>query len=811
MNWVVLGSISLSMVLSAQASETRTTKLLNFDWEFRHADSVKDLTTALGPGADWRQVQLPHDASIYGAFIREGSDPSNGWRPRKAGVYRKRFVLPEKAKGRCVMVQFQGVYRDARVWFNGVQVAHQRNGYLGFETDLTPHMKPGEENTLVVTYDNRKPGTSRWYTGEGIYRDVWLLIVAPLHVPLHGTYVTTPTVTPDLARVDITTEIRNSASKETHCRLLTELISPSGETVATAVAVAPVRIGETYLFKQRLDVTAPALWDLEHPQLYHAVSKIYRDGSLVDVYTTRFGIREIRMTPDKGLLLNGKKVIAKGGNLHHDLGCLGTAALKAGYERHIDELKAIGCNSMRLAHNPHAPVLLDVCDEKGILVFDELYDKWTSQFYGGDVSFESQWPADLRQFLRRDRNHPSVYIWSMGNEVLKQMGKYDEKFETPEAAADYGVGLMKRMAEFTHRFEPTRPVTAGLFPARADFTTEWDHWDDPETFTSKPPAEMAFYMDVVSWNYTENMFAQDHADYPQLMFIASESASNLEFGTRRPSWLELDTTYVIGHYYWSGYDYLGESSWPTKSWGRAFIDLAGWVTPIGRYYQSFYDEQPMVHIMVRDTDKALNDWFNAMQNKRWNWYPMTDHWTWPGRDTAQVTTFTNCEEVELFLNNKSMGVKRLADAADSHIDWEIPWVPGELKAMARNNGKLVREHVLYTADEPVAIQLTPHKEKLRADGLDLVYVDVTLRDAKGCLVPLRGKKLHFNVTGPAINAGVANGCIASNELWQADMRETWDGRCRLVLRAQRDAGEVTVTVLADNLNKATLRIEAVEP
>lgn len=804
---LLAGSSVAAQDISFTPSQPRNATLLNFDWKFRPGDFNANAPTAV-PDESWQMVQLPHDASICGPFTRDGSDGANGWRPRGAGLYQKRFTIPKAARGKKVLVEFQGVYRDAKVWLNGHELAEQLNGYLGFEVDLTPRVVFGGENVLTVTYDNRTRATSRWYTGEGIYRDVWLRIVDPLHVPLHATYIVTRELSSAGAVIDVETEVVNAYGEQRLCRLVTEITAADGSQAAEAVAVAPIGPGQRYTFRQEIDVPNPKAWDLDHPHLYTAVATLRNEDQIVDTYATRFGIRTIRMTPDRGLLLNGKKVVAKGGNLHHDLGCLGTAALKAGYEYHLDQLKAIGCNSVRLSHNPHAPVLLDTCDEKGILVFNEAYDKWTSQFYGGERSFESQWPNDLEAFIRRDRNHPSVYIWSMGNEVLKQLGGHDKKFETPDAAADFGTGLLKRMVDFTHKLDPSRKVTCGLFPARAKGIKEWDHWDDYDTFKNSLPSEMAFAMDVVSWNYTENMFALDHQRFPQLMFIASETASNLEFGNRKPSWLEMDKNYMIGHYYWSAYDYLGESPWPQKSWGRSLIDLSGWVTPLGRYYQSFYSEQPMVHIMVRETDKELLERLEKKDNKRWDWYPMVDHWTWSGRESVALTTFTNCDEVELVLNGKSLGVRKLADSEESRIDWELPYQAGTLKAIARNGRQIVAEHVLKTAGEPVRIRLTSQKESLAADGLDLAYVEAALVDADGVVVPEHGREIRFQVAGSAGNAGVANGNIVSDEPWQADIRKMWYGRCRLVVRSDRKPGSIIVKATSPGLADGQAALEA---
>ena len=367
------------------------------------------------------------------------------------------------------------------------------------------------------------------------------------------------------------------------------------------------------------------------------------------------------------------------------------------------------------------------------------------------------------------------------------------------------------MVALTRQLDPSRKVTVGLFPARERFVKEWEHWDDHDTFLNAEPAEMAFHCDVVSWNYTENMFAPDHARCPQLMFIASESACNIGLGDRPPSWTEIDTDYVIGHYHGSAYDYLGESAKPKKVGGRALIDLSGWVTPLGRYYQSCYSDAPLVHLMVTETDEAQGARFNNRGGSRWDWYPLVDHWNWGDRKEAKVTTFTNAEEVELVLNGKSVGRQRLADCRGRIMNWELPYEPGTLTALARNNGQLVAEHTLTTPGEPVELRLTPSTPELIADGLDVLCVEAARLDAEGILVPGCGKKVTFEVEGPAVNAGVASGDVVSDELWQGDTRSTWNGRCILLVRAGRSSGEVVVTAKAEGQSPARCALRATAP
>ena len=803
---VFMSAVIMFLCLSSIANASvRQKSSFNYDWKFikgsHDIESVGEIEDS-----KWEDVILPHDACVSGKFSQEESTSANGWLPFGQGCYLKHFRVDANTRGKKVFIQFEGVYRDAKVYINGKYLGRQLNGYLGFEYELSQYLKYGDDNEIVVTYDNTTKDTSRWYTGEGIYRDAWLVITDQLYVPQYGTYITTPVARADFSLVKVETDVRNSYEDRILVRLITEIYDMNGEKVAEAAGAAPVSSKESFKFRQEIEINDPKLWSCEKPNLYRAVSKVYKDDIETDCYETTFGIREIRMSPERGLLLNGEKIIAKGGNMHHDLGCLGSAAIEEGYERKLLLLKEMGCNSIRLSHNPHATTLLDAADRLGILVFDEAYDKWTSQYYGGVESFEDNWEEDITTFVKRDRNHPSVYIWSMGNEVLKQLGNYDKKYETADNAADRGVGLFKRMSELTRTLDPTRKVTVGLFPSRENCVMEWNYWEDYEKFTSSNPAEMAFYSDVVSWNYTGNMFSSDYKNYPQLAFIASETSTNLDFGTRKLSWLELDLDRVIGHYYWTATDYLGESVWPTKVWGRAFYDITDKITPIGTMYQCFYDDDPMVHIWVHETKGQLVEHFRKTENKRWSWHPMSDHWNWEGEETVKVQVMSNADEVELFLNENSLGIRKYVKGEVPYSDWKVPFEKGVLKAVARNNGIIVAEHVLTTAKEPVAVKLTPDVRSLKANGLDLAYIDVSLVDKFGITVPDADRVIHFEVEGSANLAGVANSDIFSNEPWVGNQKQTYKGRCMLVLRSTCQDGIVRVKATADGLPTGEIKL-----
>ncbi len=782
-------------------------QLFNSDWKFAlHEHDGAEIMDY--DDSDWEMVILPHDASISGKFDQENSTSANGWLPYDEGWYRKTFTIAEDEKDKKVLIDFNGIYRDSKVWINGQLLGENLNGYLGFEYDLTPYIHFGQKNVIAVHFDNREKGTSRWYTGEGIYRNVWLKVINPVHVAYNGTYITTPYVTADLAKITIETDIVNGTGKEGEVTLETELTDPYGVVVASRKDVIYLQFFREHTFHQEFKIEKPELWDMENPNLYYAQTKISFNEVHQEDYQTRFGIRDIELTPDQGLLLNGKKVFAQGGDIHHDLGCLGAVALKEGYRYRLQLLKNMGCNSIRLSHNPHAPILLDLCDEMGILVIDEAYDKWTSEYYGGEVGFRDMWKQDMERFIQRDRNHPCVYIWSVGNEVDKQRKVIDKKFETEEDVAMQGADVLLDLVTFVHQLDPSRKVTAALFPARKDVLCEWDNWDNHDEFMKSLPPAMAFNMDVVSWNYTGNFFDSDHKKYPQMMFIASETGTNLDFGTRKVSMLEFDKEHVIGHYYWTALSYLGESEWPVKTWERAFFSVDEQKTPIGYIYQSLYDEKPLLKIMVKEPDsKKINRWDKQFSNKRWSWYPMLDHWNFEQGKQLEIQAYTNCDEVELLLNGTSLGTRKLEKGAEPILYWDVNYSKGELIAIGKRKDQVVTKDTLTTSGKSTHIVLSPNKKTLIANGCDLVYVQVSLHDNKENIVP-EDKLISFEVTGPATIAGVANSDIYSDEAWQGNKRSTVNGKCLVVLRTTNNSGIIKLTGKTKGLKTGKITFNA---
>jgi beta-galactosidase len=804
--WLLLMLLLMSVGVAAQP---RSKQRLNFDWTFNQ-QPIEGAEAPSYDDTDWQTVHLPHDASIYGDFYEDSlnSDRKNGFRPRLKGWYRKQLTLDPSITGKKLFLEFEGIYRDAHVYVNGQEVAHQLNGYQGFMIDITAVVNPGK-NLIAVSYDNTDQESSRWYNGEGIYRDVWLHTTAPVHVQPHGTYVTTPVIGPEAATVHLQTEIINESAEAKAITLVSTILDPSGQQVGEQVDVVPVASGEVYTYDQDLTLADPQMWDLDAPNLYEVQTTLKQGGQVLDEYTTTFGIRRVSFDSNQGLLLNGQKVLAKGVNIHHDLGPLGAAAFERGIERRLEGLKRLGCNAIRLAHNPHDEYILDWCDRNGMLVFDEAFDKWEDQFFGEGHAFEDHWRGSLEAFIRRDRNHPSVFLWSVGNETKQQR----------DPKADFGVPMLKEMVAFIHDLEPSRSVTCGLHPSRRSGAYR------SENYYREGPPEMEFYMDVVSTNYREEFWPIDRANYPQLTFILSEA----QVGNLGNEWFNFDHETSIGLFYWGGTDYIGESfGWPAKGWPNGIIDWNDHWKPFSYYIHSLYSETPMVHVTAYDPSQETKQYWNEV-NLRFQ--PMFSHWNWKGRDSVRLITFTNGQEVELLVNGTSMGVKQVPKAyytkdiraytADEYdpdhpintgpalhqeLEWIVPYEQGTIEAIARIGGEVVARHQLETTGRAHHIVLEPDRKTLTADGLDLSYLTVRVVDKAGRTVPSAAHDLQFTVSGAGTNAGVSSADVISHERFQADHRRAFQGQALLIIRADWEPGQVQVTAEARGLKGASVTL-----
>lgn len=816
-------ALALCGIFMSMSAEAREKKSLNLGWKYQ--EGIVENAQSVGfNDKGWQTVNLPHDAQVAGPFIQKGQGASsrNGFRPLGRGWYRKTIQYDKAWQGKHIVLEFEGVYRDAKVYVNGkLCEGNYPNGYLDFEFDVTDKLQPGE-NVIAVSYDNTYEKSSRWYNGEGINRDVWLHVFDEVHVARYGTFVTTPKITASIAKVNIKTDIKNERTDSVLCRLITEIVSPEGKTVATAEAVAPFAGGETYQFNQNILVSYPQLWNVGEGKMYRAISHVYvqkekYDGNVIkplewfsnavlpagkagmdipqdaiDTYETPFGIREIELTPDQGLLVNGKRVYINGVCLHTDLGPLGTASFEEGWNQRLSSITdKLGCNGIRLSHNAYPKYVLDWADRHGILVVDEFFDKWDESYYGKGVKFGDLHLRDVRTQMQRDRNHPSVFIWSVGNEVYHQIQV--EKTRTT------GIQLLKTLLAEAHQMDPTRLATCSQYPNRYGSITKKRN---EKRFLQADPHQYEFYTDVVCTNYLEKFWDEDHKRFPQLIFMEGEMA----VGDLGYDFYNFDHSYPVGQFYWGGTDYIGESfGWPSKGWVRGLVSFTNHLKPLGWSVKSFYDTgKPMVKIIIRP-DKGQGGL--VWNDLKMTWIALDEHWNYADGDQLKVQVMSNCDETELFLNGKSLGKKQLPPKNQApELVWDVAYQKGELKAIGYNKGVKVSEDVLVTAGKPAKILVHVSKNLLKGDGMDLAYLDYTVVDAQGNVCP-DAVKLDFEVKGQGTNAGVANDDMMSDEPWQGNSRSTYRGKCQLIVRsaalASSKEGKIIVKAKAKGLKALT--------
>ncbi len=714
-----------------------------------------------------------------GGYINAGT----GW-------YRKEFKLPKSTQGKRVFIEFDGVYMNSDVWLNGVHLGNRPYGYSSFQYELTQNIKFGnDKNVLAVRVDVQQP-CSRWYSGAGIYRHVRLTVTDPIHIAQWGTYVTTPQVSKKEAAVRVETMIQNQSTSAQQVILEIVLMDDAGTKVTNDSAMLTVKADSIGVFEQLLKVPKPKLWSLEKPQLYRVESKVRTNERTMDASVTSFGIRTFEFTVDKGFFLNGKHVAIKGVCEHHDQGCLGAAVHRRAIERQLEILKSMGCNAIRMSHNPPDPALLDLCDHMGFLVMDESFDEWkqSKTMYGYGRFFDEWSERDLTDMIHRDRNHPSIILWSIGNEIPEQ-----------ESAKAYE--MSKRLVEICHKEDPTRSVTSACNLAESA---------DKNGF-SKP-------LDVFGVNYQLPIYRTLQG---KAKLIASETASAVStrgeynlvldngilkienqlnnqctsYDIIAPNWGNTaestlravkDAPWVAGQFVWTGFDYIGEPSpfpWPSVSSYFGIVDLCGF--PKDRYYlyQSQWTDKPMVHILP--------------------------HWNWQGYEGKDIPVwcYSNCESVELFLNGKSLGEKKFSDTKDLHIVWKVPYAAGTLKAIAKNNRKTVCTDEVQTTGAPARIVLTPDRIKINADGDDLSNIKIEIVDRDGYVCPNADNLIKFKIEGEGIIAGVGNGNPISHEYFKANERKAFHGLCLAVVQSKRERGTIRFSAESEGLQAAEVLIE----
>jgi beta-galactosidase len=781
------------------APEAQRTQNFDGGWKFHLGDD--DHAEQVGfADAAWRTLSVPHDYAIEGPAVRtdQMEGPFDKASPAGAGGgyldagnawYRKTFTVPASAKGKRVMVEFDGVYMDSDVYLNGKLLGNHPYGYTSFQYDLTPDLNMDGPNTLAVHTTIEQP-SSRWYSGAGIFRDVHLTIVNPVHVAPWGVYVTTPEVSDTSATVKVVTTVRNDGNRA-QVTVTSRLVDPEGKEVAQLAATGPLDGATSNDFGSTLTVPTPERWSVEKPALYCVETEVSVDGKVVDSLKTPIGIRTIEFTENNGFLLNGKRLQIHGVCDHHDLGALGSAFNFRALQRQLELLKEMGCNAIRTSHNPPDPALLTLADEMGFVVMDESFDEWkrSKTKYGYGRFFDDWSERDLVSMIHRDRNHPSVVMWSIGNEI-------------PEQSARNGGEMAKRLSDIAHREDPTRPtVSACNQPANAARTGFAD----------------ALGVFGINYNIKQYDVQKGH------ILIASETASALstrgEYGLAlddngnvkinirpkgsfqctsydldKPPWGNTaqesliglrDHPWMAGEFVWTGFDYIGEPTpykWPSRSSYFGIIDLAGFPKDRFYIYQSQWTTKPMVHLLP--------------------------HWNWAGFEgkAIPVWAFTNADSVELTLNGQSLGKREAKDLVQLHYEWNVPYAPGTLKAIAMKDGQVVATDTVTTAGPPAKLEMTPDRSTIHADGSDLSFVTVKVEDKDGNVCPNAGDEVTYSVSGPAMIAGLDNGDATNHEYFQGTMHKTFHGLGLVIVRAGDQRGAAMLTATANGLAGASVPI-----
>jgi beta-galactosidase len=786
--WLMAMGLWQMAVFSQGAAPPRVRQSLDLDWRF-HLGDVAGASNADFADPGWRVLKVPHDFSVEGDFSTTNFS-CTGYLPGGIAWYQKRFFAPAEWREKMVSVEFDGVSEKSQVWLNGEAVGGRPWAYTTFACDLTRHLKFGGTNVLAVRVDHSAMDDSRFYVGSGIYRHVWLVATEKAHVSRDGVFVTTPAATAKMAEVQIQTTMENDGEAG-EIELRTELLDGKGGRAGETSGKTALAAGQRTVVVQKALVSSPKLWSPDSPALYTAVTTVREGGRTVDIVKTTFGIRDIKFDAERGFLLNGGPVKFKGVCLHHDAGAVGAAVPEAALERRLRILKEMGCNGIRTSHNAPAPEMLEMCDRLGMLVMDEAFDEWSGSkhkwvvgrnagqpsLHGSYSEFFGEWAEeDMLDMVLRDRNHPSVVLWSIGNEVDYPNDPFNER------TAGVLVKDGERLIAAVRRGDSTRPITAGLAALR-----------------TSNPIGLADELDVVGYNYQLDQLKSDLVKYPNRKFVGSEDG----FET---SYVDLIATNarVTGQFLWVGVDFLGEANaWPNHGSGSGLLDTCGFMKTRARFRESLWSEKPMVFAGVRPG--ARGGGFGrgrfAEAESHWNWAEDT-------RTNLPVEVYSNCKTVELYLNGKSLGEKRLEDAPDRILRWNAAFQPGEMKAVGRRDGKTV-EYRLATAGQAARVDLAPDRAKLTANGEDAANIELRLVDAKGVLVPNGDALCTVQVSGAGRLLAVDNGNQNDTTPLRSPARQLNRGRALAVVQSlAHESGAIFVTVTAPGLPEARLKLQS---
>lgn len=825
----------LSVLLTLQGCDDNTAKeparivsLFNTEWKFILGDNPRASMESFDDSS-WRMLNLPHDWSIEADFsVDNPATPGGGALPGGIGWYRKTFTINAADKGKHTYIDFDGIYRNSSVWINGNLLGERPNGYISFRYDLTPYLKYGEKNIIAVRVDNSRQPNSRWYSGSGIYRNVRLITVYPLHIAHWGTYVTTENVSAESAEVNLRLTLENNSKETRNAELVSVITDAKGKVKAKMNSKVTVFKEEKMETVQIIKLEKPILWSDTHPYMYNITTQVIENGKVIDEYETPLGVRSFEFDQVKGFILNGEPVKIKGVCQHHDLGCLGAAVNERALERQLQILKEMGCNGIRTAHNPPAPELLDLCDRMGFIVQNEAFDMWHKRKSPEDYShFFAEWhERDLTDFILRDRNHPSIFMWSIGNEVLEQWVHMDvdtldlqqanilfnfaKSMNKNEHSDDLHANalLTIKLADIVKKLDPTRPITAGNQEPR------------PYNNLFKSGA-----LDIYGFNYSDELWEKLPEMYPGQKFIITESTSSLmtrgyyempsdhvfirperwdspyekegsqcsAYDNSRTPWgtthertwqLVKKYDFLSGMYVWTGFDYLGEPTpywWPSRSSYFGIIDLAGFPKDVYYMYQSEWSDKTVLHL-----------------------FP---HWNWVAGQTVDIWAYYNqADEVELFLNGESLG-KRSKKGDEVKVWWRVPYQAGTLKAVSRKAGKEVLTREIKTAGSPVELRLTADRQTLTADGTDLSFITVEAVDADGYPVPVADNMIDFSIKGSGFIAGTDNGDATNHNSLKKPSRALFNGKALVVVQSDGKKGDIELTATATGLKSTTINIQ----
>lgn len=769
--------------------QVRVSELFNFDWKFRSGD-LNDAQSITYDDNDWRELDLPHDFQIEQPWD-ESVGGARGFKAMGTGWYRKHFKADPAWKGKRILLDFEGIMLIGDVWVNGQKVGSTEYGYLGFESDITKLLKYDVDNVVAVCASTGKKGGSRWYTGGGLYRDVYLVVKNPVAIARNGVFVSTPKVTGQNAEISIQVEVEGIRNKSFDVEISTRIFDSDAKLIAEIKKMAPKK-SKLHTVEVPLPVVTvdnPRLWSCDTPNLYTAEVSLMQDGKVIDCVTETFGIRTLEFSPDFGFKLNGKKLFLKGISNHHDLGAVGVAAFDRAIERQFQLMKRFGYNHIRSSHNPYSKSFLKLADKYGILVVDELIDKWSdNSYWGGRIPFTQLWYQMIPEWIKRDRNHPSVILWSLGNEL--QMREDLAGFPT----GDWGVTTYRIFDVLVKRYDKTRKTTVAMFPARAGAIGK----NEPEFNTKVYPPELATVTEVSSFNYRYLNYAQYLEKCPHMTVYQSEATTN----ELAAPFFGMDHDKMVGLAYWGAIEYWGESNgWPKKGWNFSFFNHCLEPYPQAYLIKSAFCEEPLVHIGVMDNGKEAIEWNDIMVGS----LSLASHWNWKEGSIRNLYTYTNADEVELVVNGKSMGTQK-NDRTDitrrNIIYWEnIPYGKGgNIIAVARNNGKEVARHKLETTGKPTALKMVvENPEDWKADGMDLQYVKVYAVDSKGRVVPDTKGEVTFEISGAAKLIAVDNGDHFTDELFTGNTKKLHKGFVMAILRSNRSVGEVKVKISSKGL------------